>query len=78
MISHSIHGTNGKFGYFWLIVMLNVDKFASLMDAMGIEWLFRITEHENDVYQTLRMKYMYTWNPKQPFFHGCLVKQPFF
>ena len=49
-------GRTVKFGYFWLIVMLNVDKFASLMDAMGIEWLFRITEHENDVYQTLRMK----------------------
>ena len=21
---------------------------------------------------------IYTWNPKQPFINGCLVKQPFF
>ena len=58
--------------------MVNVGKYTSPMDAMVIEWRFWITEDENDVYQTLRMKYMYTWNPKQQFVHGCLVKQPFF
>ena len=65
---------------------LDVLTFDSKQDSNIQSFLFNNSGHELRLSVLIRLVWkefyikrliILSWNPKQPFFNGCLVKQPF-